>query len=147
MPAEILTGIEAKISSGGYATLADLTEAFAAASVKYESWEWEYVNAAFRLDEGYDLPAMTKERALDLLARYSDAALGLQNMILDDSKKEYDAFARISFGAGMSDEEAARDFEAVRGSAEKNSVVTKLMKEKEEITSWVERMRKTIVEA
>ena len=64
---------------------------------------------------------------------WEKAATSLHGMILEDSKKEFGAFARISYGLDQPSENVQRDFEAVRGTIETNSVVQKLAAEADSI--------------
>jgi hypothetical protein len=65
-------------------------------------------------------------------------------MIHEDSKREFGSFAKIGYGIDRSAEETDRDFAAVRGSSETNSVVQKLVKETDEIRQRCERFKHLI---
>ena len=54
-------------------------------------------------------------------------------MILEDSKREFSAFAKIGFGIDQSKEETDNEFVSVRGTAETNGVVQKISREINEI--------------
>ncbi len=144
MPKEGLTAIETGISRGTYATMKEVQAAFEREAARYADAEWEYVCRAFRQEHGFAANEMTKEQALEVLEDYADAAGSMQGMILDDSKKEYDAFARIGYGIGMDEADMLRDFEAVRGTVDTNSVVSKLAKEKDDTAAWVASLKDMI---
>ncbi len=129
LPVERLRAIEAEIASGSLKSLADVDRRFAAAAAAYEQDEWEYVCAAFAQEHGFAPHVMSREQAQELLAAYDAAASFLHAKVADDSRKEFDTFARIGFGLGMSDDERMAEFTAVRGSAETNGVVQKLVTE------------------
>ncbi|MBM3906843.1 MAG: DUF4954 family protein, partial [Gemmatimonadetes bacterium] len=74
-------------------------------------------------------------------ADYDAAANGLHGKIVDDSKKEFDAFAKIGFGLGMTDDERSTEFAAVRGSADANAVVQKLVKEQAAMAERSQRLK------
>lgn len=147
MPREGLRAIEAGIAKGAFSSMRDVQEAFHREAERYRDAEWEYVCKAFEDEQGFAPHAMTKEQAAEVLEDYADAIGSMQGMILDDSKKEYDSFARIGYGIGMEEEEMMKDFEAVRGTVEKNSVVSKLAKQKAETEAWIETLRGAIAVA
>ena len=131
VPVERLQGLEAQLAASAFATHEEIAAAVDVLADSYRADEWEYVCAAFEGEYQVSPGAMSKEQALRAVGAYSEAASALHGMILDDSQREFAAFARIGYGLGMSDEERALDFAAVRGSAESNGVVQKLVKEKE----------------
>jgi hypothetical protein len=75
-----------------------------------------------------------------MLTAYDEATAALHSAILDDSKKEFAAFARIGFGLGMTEDERTAEFTAVRGSAETNGVVQQLVREKAALAERSERL-------
>lgn len=131
MPAERLRSAESDIVSGAVDSLAALNARLAEVAAAYAADEWAYVCAAFAAEYGYAPSAMTRDQALQLLSDYDTAARALHGKILDDSKKEFDAFAKIGYGLGMTAEERDAEFAAVRGSAATNGVVQKLVHEQE----------------
>jgi hypothetical protein len=129
MPVERLRALEADIVAGACTSLGDIDSRLTAIAALYDQDEWEYVYAAFAQDSGFAPHEMTRDQAQAVLAAYDAAATALHAKIVDDSKKEFDAFAKIGFGLGMSDAERDAEFTAVRGSADTNAVVQKLVKE------------------
>ncbi|MHB8837545.1 MAG: DUF4954 family protein [Gemmatimonadaceae bacterium] len=140
MPVERLRVIETDIASGSLKSLAEVDQRFAAAAAAYEQDEWEYVCAAFAQEHGFAPHAMSREQAQELLAAYDAAASFLHAKVADDSRKEFDTFARIGFGLGMTDDERMAEFTAVRGSAQTNGVVQKLVKEQAAMAERTQRL-------
>lgn len=130
MPSERLRALESEIASGSVRSLAELDDRLAAIAGLYEQDEWAYVCAAFEQEHGFAPEAMTPEQAREVLAAYAEAAGALLSSVLEDSKLEFGAFARIGYGLGMTEDERSAEFTAVRGSAETNAVVQKLVQEK-----------------
>ncbi|MDP1890879.1 MAG: DUF4954 family protein [Gemmatimonadaceae bacterium] len=130
MPTERLRALEDDIVAGTVRSLQELEERLSAIAGEFAQDEWSYVCAAFALEHGYAPDAMSREQAQEMLLAYDEATAALHSAIVDDSKKEFAAFARIGFGLGMTEDERAAEFTAVRGSAETNSVVQKLVLEK-----------------
>ncbi len=135
MPIERLRELESRITQGQFSSHDEIASAFDVLGEEYRACEWAYVHAAFTAEYGTPPSALTKEQALSALQAFAEASIALHGMILDDSKREFDSFARISYGVGMDEEERGKDFAAVRGSVETNSVVQKLVKEKFELES------------
>ena len=133
-PVERLTSLEKSVGNGSLRSYEEMTNAFAAIGASYQKDEWEYVTQAFTQEYGFAPSAMTLDQARDCLKAFAEASASLHGAVFEDSKKEYDAFARIGYGLDMSEEEGKRDFETVRGTADTNSVVKKLASEREAMT-------------
>ena len=144
LPVERLRTLEADIVSGTLASLGAIGEQFATIAAAYDADEWEYVCAAFAQENGYAPQAMSREQAGTLLADYEAAASSLHGKVLDDSRKEFDAFARIGFGLGMSDDERLAEFAAVRGNPDTNSVVQKLVAEQRAMDERIGRLKELL---
>jgi len=144
MPVERLRALEADIIAGACTSLADINHRLATIAALYDQDEWEYVCAAFAEDNGFAPGEMTRAQAEAVLAAYDAAATALHAKIVDDSKKEFDAFARIGFGLGMTDVERDAEFTAVRGSADTNAVVQKLVKEQGAMTERSQRLKQLL---
>lgn len=92
----------------------------------YRGFEWQYVFETYKKEFRVQLTEITKDQLLRAVDDWEDAASSLHGMILEDSKKEFGSFARIGYGLDQTDEAKQKDFEAVRGTSETNSVVQKL---------------------
>jgi hypothetical protein len=141
MPVERLRNLENEIASGAVRSLAALTGKFSAIAGEYARDEWAYVCAVFEQENGFKPGAMSREQAQAVLAAYDEAAGARHASILDDSKKEFAAFARVGYGLGMTDEERLADFAAVRGSADTNAVVQQLVHEQAAMAERSMRLR------
>ncbi len=126
-PRERIGQLEAAVANGTLSTYDALLAQFQKMYDAYRDDEWRYVYDVFAREYNVLLEAMTKEQACSAIDEWESAAMELHGMILDDSKKEFGAFAKIGYGVDQSDENVQRDFEAVRGSVGTNSVVQKLV--------------------
>lgn len=140
MPTERLRALEDEIVAGTVGSLHELDVRLLTIAGAFAQDEWSYVCAAFAMENGYAPEAMSREQAREMLSAYDEATSALLSAIVDDSKKEFAAFARIGFGLGMSEDERAAEFTAVRGSAETNSVVQKLVQEKAALAERSQRL-------
>lgn len=130
---ERLTALEETVAAGSCGSYDGLLDEFQSMYDNYRADEWQYVYDTFLKEYSIRLDAATKEQALSAIEEWRKAAVSLHSMILEDSKKEFGPFAKIGYGIDQSDETMERDFTAVRGSSETNSVVQKLVKEGNEI--------------
>ncbi len=144
MPTERLRSLEDDIVAGTVRSLHEVGERLSAIAAAFAQDEWSYVCAAFAQEHGYAPGAMSREQAQQMLVAYDEAAAALHSSIVDDSKREFAAFARIGFGLGMTDDERTAEFHAVRGSAETNSVVQKLVQEKAAMAERSHRLRELL---
>jgi hypothetical protein len=143
-PSERLAALESKIAADGFGSIDDVDRELDSMFAAYRADEWRYVCDAFRKEYAVDPGAITEEQALAAVEEWKRSASSLHSMILEDSKREFAAFAKIGYGLDHSAEDAERDFMSVRGSSETNSVVQKLVAEEYEMQQRYERY-KTII--
>lgn len=132
-PLERLITLEQKIAEKSLSSYNDVLHELQTMYATYRADEWQYVYDTFKKEYGIELTAITPEQALTAIDEWQKAATSLHSMILEDSKKEFGSFAKIGYGIDRTDEEVEKDFTAVRGSSETNSVVQKLVKELNDI--------------
>jgi hypothetical protein len=132
-PRERLAALEQKVAAGSCGSYDDLLKEFQSMYDNYRSDEWQYIYDIFLKEYNIRLDAITKEQAVSAIEEWQKAATSLHSMILEDSKREFGPFAKIGYGIDQSEEAMERDFTAVRGSSETNSVVQKLVKEGNDI--------------
>jgi hypothetical protein len=99
----------------------------------YEDYKWNYT--VHVLNERFDIVVddITKENLIEIISKWKENSMRLNNMILMDAKKEFDANSMIGFGLDGDDEVRQNDFKSVRGSYDENSFVTGLMEENSKI--------------
>jgi len=143
-PQERLAALEDRVSTGAIGSYDQLLGECRSLHEAYLKDEWQYVAEVYASEYGTPVEALTKEKALAAADEWESAALSLHGMVLEDSKREFGAFARIGYGLDRADEDMQRDFEAVRGTIETNSVVQKLLSEVAAIKEVKEQFRATI---
>lgn len=96
------------------------------------SWSW----TAMQLDktEGLNVRNPNKKKLEKVLNQWIDSKLQLNQMILSDAKKEFDANSRIGYGIDGDTHVQNLDFTNVRGSFENNKFVKGIMGENEKIS-------------
>jgi hypothetical protein len=83
------------------------------------SWAWDKIKSYFNLS----LETITKEDIVDIVEKWKDAVISLDNMIYEDARKEFSLSSRTSFGVDGDIEAQKVDFEQVRGVFEENPFV------------------------
>ena len=131
MPSERLAELEDRVANGTVTSYDALLLEFQVVYDAYRMDEWQYIYETYAKEFGVQLDALTKEQLLAAADEWENSAVALQSSIIEDSKKEFGSFARIGYGLGQSEENKQKDFEAVRGTIETNSVVQRLTAEGE----------------
>jgi hypothetical protein len=110
----------------------------------YESYTWDYACQILKERFGISKENLDSEHLKDIFLRWRENSIRLNNMILSDAKKEFDANSKIGFGLGGDDAEKNADFEEVRGNYDENSFVKGLHKENGSIEARAEDMIKKL---
>jgi hypothetical protein len=125
-PRERQAELESQMVNGSVGSYDALLAEFQKMYDGYRAYEWQYVFETYAKEFGVQLTAATKGDLLAAADMWEEAEGSLQRMILEDSKKEFGDFAHIGYGLDQVEENKKKDFEAVRGTSETNSVVQKL---------------------
>jgi len=112
----------------------------------YSSYTWEYTRKV--LKERFDISSeqLKAEDLMTIISMWKENSIRLNNMILADAKKEFDANSKIGFGLGGDQSIKDEDFEEVRGNFDDNSFVKGLHKENGAIEARAEDMIKKLEE-
>ena len=98
----------------------------------------------FKDETGVSPELLTKEKACELLEEWSTLNRKISNMTLSDAGKEFEDFARISYGLDGDVEDINKDFKAVRGEPETNKVIVKMKSEIEKFNMGLNALREKI---
>ena len=93
-----------------------LDEFFSMIYSEYYSYEWTWAYDIIRKYYGVSLDNVSPKDILDLIARWKEAVVGLDNLLYEDAKKEFSLSFMTSFGEDGDQETRLKDFEQVRGS-------------------------------
>jgi hypothetical protein len=121
--------LAAEVESGAVGTLEALQAKLAECHAAYERDEWNWVAAAWAARFGKPPAELGGAELAEAAARLAENRGKFLRMVLADAEKEFSDIARIGFGADGPPEAAAVDFEAVRGSFEKNKFVKEMKAE------------------
>lgn len=130
---ERITALMHKLRDGEIENLQQLQGELQRIHDNFSADEWAYVCQTCAAEYGASPAEMTLDAFAELMQKWASAANSLAVLTLDDAEKEFAEFSRIGFGLGFGEEEKQKDFTAVRGSAETNTVVQQLRREKEQI--------------
>jgi len=135
VPLNQINGIIKNVVEDKITSIPDLLEALESIGDKYDDFAWNwFINY---LDKHYDISndGFSKENLTQIINNWKASSLKINNMILNDAKKEFDFNSKISYGVNGNEETANSDLEAVRGTYENNSFVKNIIEESEEITN------------
>ncbi|MBR2497493.1 MAG: DUF4954 family protein, partial [Parabacteroides sp.] len=91
---------------------------------RYYDMEWTW---AYKMLEAYykvDLGSISAEKIIELVRRWQDSVIGLDQLLYKDAKKEFSMTFMTGFGVDGSEKDKLKDFEGVRGAFENNPFVT-----------------------
>jgi carbonic anhydrase/acetyltransferase-like protein (isoleucine patch superfamily) len=135
-----------KIENGEVGTIDEINKFFESLHKDYYSLEWTW--AWQKIQEYYDL-SLEKIRAtdiIDIIERWKEAVVMLDNMIYKDAQKEFSLSSQTGFGIDGGRDAQKTDFEQVRGVFEKNSFVEAVIdhiREKTQLgNSMISRLKK-----
>ena len=115
---ELLDGVEA-----GEVDLEDMDAAFRKMHADYYRLEWTWAYDKYAEFFGFPLEKITSAQVREIVVKWKDAVIGLDEMLYEDARKEFNLASMTGFGADGSREEKELDFEQVRGAFESNSFV------------------------
>ncbi|MBN1154198.1 DUF4954 family protein [candidate division KSB1 bacterium] len=107
----------------------------------YAEDEWNWYCMLYKKQTGKNIWEEDKNILLQIIEKWKDASLKINNLILKDAKWEFDTKTHIGFGI---DGQAGEDFIAVRGEYDTNSVIQQINQESAEIENTYESIRSKI---
>jgi hypothetical protein len=128
-PATKVEELMEKVKSGELESVPQLHEKLQEIYSNYSSFAWKYCADLIEQQTGSGINKITPESLIQLIDDWKSNAIKLNNMILKDAEKEFDGSSRLSFGIDGDQITRDLDFEAVRGTYNKNRFVTGLQQE------------------
>ena len=132
------------IDDGTYNTFHKINEAFKDIHSNYYTYEWTW--ALKRIEEYLhkSYTEFTKTDVIDLIKKWENAVVDLDNRLLADAMKEFGETVKIGFGADGDISDRDKDFNSVRGNYETNTFVVATKKHIETKTALGEKMIKKL---
>jgi hypothetical protein len=100
----------------------------------YYSYEWTWALEHLEQVWGCKLKDVTLEQIKRAVTEWKEAVVGLDKMVYNDARKEFDLNSQTGFGVDGDRSQAKADFEEVRGSFESNSFVKAVLEHIEKKT-------------
>ena len=122
-PKDVVEGVMDRIENGTLSSIDEINAEFAAIHRNYYTYEWTWAYGQYKDFFGIDPGTITAEEVISIIRQWKDAVIGLDNILYEDARKEFDLASMTGFGADGSKEEKEQDFEQVRGDFESNSFV------------------------
>lgn len=114
-PKNAVTDLLDAIEKGTVADVGSLEARFAEIHSEYYDYEWTWAFKA--IEEYYDvnLAEATPEMLAEMVCRWRNSVVELDNLIYEDARKEFSLSVMTSFGADGDEAQRRKDFEQVRG--------------------------------
>ena len=106
----------------------------------YYSYEWTWALEKLEQVWGCKVSEVTIEKIRRAVEEWKEAVVGLDRMVYDDARKEFDLNSQTGFGVDGDRRQAQADFEEVRGSFESNSFVKAVLEHIETKTALGEKI-------
>lgn len=115
-PKRAVTALLDDIEGGVLTDARAVNERFAMIHSKYYDYEWKWAYRVIREYYGIDLSQASADDLENLVSRWKESVVGLDNLIYDDARKEFSLSMMTSFGADGDEAQRKEDFMQVRGS-------------------------------
>ena len=127
-PKGLVSDLLDRIESGEVKDLKTVDAAFKQMHADYYRLEWDWAYDKYAEFFEYPLETITAEQVADIVEKWKAAVVGLDKMLYEDAKKEFNLASMTGFGADGSRVEKEQDFEQVRGVFESNSFVNAVLR-------------------
>lgn len=115
-PKQAVTDILDAIESGQMTDMSDVNASLADLHTNYYDLEWRWAYDVINEYYGISLAEADAQTLRDLIKRWKDSVVGLDNLIYEDARKEFSLSMMTSFGADGDAAQRKKDFIQVRGS-------------------------------
>jgi hypothetical protein len=122
-PQSEITALCHDITTGAIATLNEVDTRLHAIADNFTEYEWRWVAGNFKAYFGKECTALTHADLADIISRWHSQTVALDNMLLEDARKEFSEVSHIGFGIDAPDTTADSDFSQVRGDYNSSSFV------------------------
>lgn len=120
------------IRAGTMFSLQDVTSRLKDIQENYSPDTWNWCVKLLESQTGDPINRLSSHAMTERIESFRDQQIKLNNMILKDAEKEFDANSQTGYGIDGGDEIREKDFVSVRGRYDKNSFVEQLKEENAE---------------
>lgn len=135
-PKGLVDNLFDRIESGEVDSIEEINRTFSSIHAGYYSYEWTWAYGYYKDFFGIDPATITAADVISIVEQWKEAVIGLDKILYEDARKEFDLASMTGFGADGNKEDKEQDFEHVRGDFESNSfvqAVTEHIRVKEEL--------------
>lgn len=115
-PKEAITALLDDIQTGVLCDVNAVNERFAEIHKMYYHYEWKWAYKVIQDYYNIDFSTVSAVKLRELVNRWKESVVGLDNLIYEDARKEFSLSAMTSFGADGDEAQRKEDFMQVRGS-------------------------------
>ena len=144
IPAEKVESIIQKVKGNQIGAIQNLVVELNTLYESYQEHEWSYAYFACGEEYGSAPRDLGVEKMLELVEVWGEAARSLNALMLADAQIEFAETSRIGYGLYSDEHVQGKDFEAVRGRMETNTVIKQCVEDGENITKRVEKLAKLL---
>ena len=128
-PKKAVSDILDAIENGSINEITSLNHSFADIHSEYYDYEWSWAYKAIEEYYGVGLDNVEPERLEELICRWRNSVVDLDNLIYEDARKEFSLSMMTSFGADGDEFQRELDFEQVRGARFESDPFVKSVRE------------------
>lgn len=122
-PKSEIDRISDDIVSGRLSTPDEVDARWKELHAAYYDMEWTWVSSKMKDWYGKDIEDLTASDVREVIDRWQNSVEALDNMLLDDARKEFSLTSRTGFGIDSPAVSAECDFESVRGAFDRDPFV------------------------
>ena len=113
------------IESGAVSDVKGIDTRFHEMHAHYYSYEWTWAHDVIESWYGVNLETVSAETLMNIVHRWKEAVVTLDQLIYEDARKEFSLSAMTSFGADGDEKQRNLDFFQVRGASFENDPFVK----------------------
>jgi hypothetical protein len=129
VPADIIDGLMDDIEQLSFTGIGEVQNKMVEIFQQYDEYVISWLNKISSEKFELDLSDLSKEQLVRIITDWKSDSIRLNNMILSDTKKEFDPNSQIGFGHDWDEEVKQLDFEQVRGQFDQNGFVEGIRKD------------------
>lgn len=115
VPKKAITDIMDDVENDRITDLKSFDERFRILHAEYYEYEWRWAYDMIREHYGISLADVELDDLRNLVMRWKESVVALDNMLYEDARKEFSLTMMTSFGADGDDRQRKQDFVQVRG--------------------------------
>ncbi|MHC4124107.1 MAG: DUF4954 family protein [Planctomycetota bacterium] len=127
-PEQIAEKLLKDIEDGTVNTLAKIQKAFESLNENYYRYEWTWAIDVLQERLGKKINQITARDVIEVVNIWKEAVIKLDNMLYEDTKKEFSPLAQTGYGIDGDSKTKQADFEAVRDKLEDNPFAQEIKK-------------------